>query len=177
RPAIGDARTIATAHAPLRGEAALVLTLRRTGSRTHGHVRSCKRDGDGGPVTKWNHRYSADRGNPAHRAMLELLDAFGQILAATGQLLWPGGVVAVTVRPIRDRGELIDLPGQVIDIANRYGLVLVGRRVALPAGLRDGGWSLGPRSSRCSKPDGPATRASPPARSPTKPARSVPSSA
>ncbi|WP_395111583.1 TRM11 family SAM-dependent methyltransferase [Actinomadura sp. SCN-SB] len=136
--AIGDARTIATAHACLRGKAALVLTSPPYGSQTHGHVRSGTRQGDG-PVTKWNHRYSTDRGNLAHRSMPELLDGFGQILAASSQLLRPGGVIAVTVRPIRVRGELIDLPGHVIDTAHQYGLVLTGRLVALLAGLRDGG--------------------------------------
>ncbi|MFD0852383.1 hypothetical protein ACFQ07_09120, partial [Actinomadura adrarensis] len=102
-------------------------------------MRSGTRDGDGGPVTKWNHRYSTDRGNLAHRRMPELLDAFGKIVAATSKLLRPGGVIAVTVRPIRVRGQLIDLPGQVIDTADQQGLVLVDRRVALLAGLRDGG--------------------------------------
>ena len=137
--AIGDARTIATAHTSLQGEAALVLTSPPYGSHTHGHVRSGRRGGDGGPVTKWNHRYSTDRGNLAHRSMPELLKGFGHILAATSRLLRPSGVIAVTVRPIRVRGELIDLPGLVIDTAHEHGLVLVGRHVALLAGLRDGG--------------------------------------
>ncbi|MFI0354215.1 TRM11 family SAM-dependent methyltransferase [Actinomadura sp. 9N407] len=137
--AIGDARTIATAHARLRGRAALALTSPPYGSHTHGHVRSGTREGDGSPVTKWNHRYSTDRGNLAHRRMPELMDAFGEILAAASALLRPGGVIAVTVRPIRVRGELIDLPGRVIDTAHQHGLLLVGRRVALLAGLRDGG--------------------------------------
>jgi len=137
--AIGDARTIATAHLPLQGRAALVLTSPPYGSYTHGHVRSGHRDGDGGPVTKSNHRYSTDRGNLAHRSVPELLDGFGHILAATTRLLRPSGVIALTVRPIRMRGELIDLPGLVVDTAHEHGLALVDRYVALLAGLRDGG--------------------------------------
>ncbi|MFV2216617.1 TRM11 family SAM-dependent methyltransferase [Actinomadura sp. LOL_016] len=134
----GDARNIATVCAPLRGKAALALTSPPYGSYTHGHVRS-GRDNGGGSVIKRHHRYSADRGNLAHRPLPALLDAFGQILAGTATLLRPEGIIAVTVRPIRAKGELIDLPGQVIDTADQHGLVLTGRHAALLAGLRDGG--------------------------------------
>ncbi|MFB4317638.1 TRM11 family SAM-dependent methyltransferase [Actinomadura sp. 21ATH] len=134
---IGDARNIATAYPTLRGKASLVLTSPPYGSRTHGHVRSGARDG-GGRVEKWNHRYSADRGNLAHQGLDELLQGFSRILAGSAELLRPGGVVAVTVRPIRVKGELIDLPGLVIESAGRAGLALVGRLAALLCGIRDG---------------------------------------
>ncbi|OLT34039.1 RNA methyltransferase, partial [Actinomadura sp. CNU-125] len=134
----GDARNIATICAPLRGKAALVLTSPPYGSYTHGHVRS-GRDNGGGSVIKRHHRYSADRGNLAYRPLPALLDGFGQILADTATLLRPVGVIAVTVRPIRAKGELIDLPGHVIDTAEEQGLVLTSRHAALLAGLRDGG--------------------------------------
>ncbi|MFI0372048.1 hypothetical protein ACH35V_29650 [Actinomadura sp. 1N219] len=90
------------------------------------------------PRAKHNNRYSTDR-NLAHHPLPGLLNGFGQILAGSASLLRPRGVIAVTVRPIRVQGELIDLPGQVIDTANNNGLVLVGRCAALLAGLRDGG--------------------------------------
>jgi DNA modification methylase len=136
--ACGDSRHIATALSSLRGEAALVLTSPPYGSYTHGHVRSGGQSGGGG-VRKWNHRYSTDQGNLAYRSMDELLDGFGQILAGCGELLRPFGVVAVTVRPIRVKGELIDLPGRVTDTAQQAGLVLTDRLAALLCGLRDGG--------------------------------------
>ena len=134
----GDARNIAALYRPLHGQAALVLTSPPYGSHTHGHIRS-GRDNGGGKVVKRHHRYSTDRGNLAHQPLPGLLDGFGRILAGSATLLRPGGVIAVTVRPIRVKGELIDLPGQVIDTADRHGLALIGRLAALLAGLRDGG--------------------------------------
>lgn len=134
----GDARNIATICAPLRGKAALALTSPPYGSYTHGQVRS-GRDNGGGSVIKRHHRYSADRGNLAHQPLPALLDGFGQILAGTATLLRPAGAIAVTTRPIRVKGELVDLPGQVIDTAHRHGLALTGRHAALLAGLRNGG--------------------------------------
>ncbi|HLU75684.1 MAG TPA: DNA methyltransferase [Nonomuraea sp.] len=134
----GDARNIATLYRALEGRAALVLTSPPYGSHTHGHIRS-GRDNGGGKIDKRYHRYSTDRGNLAHQPLPGLLDAFGHILAGSATLLRPGGVIAITVRPIRVKGQLIDLPGQVIDTAQRHGLALTGRYAALLAGLRDGG--------------------------------------
>jgi hypothetical protein len=135
--ACGDARTIATVYKELRGRAALVLTSPPYGSHTHGHIRS-GRDNGGGKVLKRNHRYSTNRGNLAHQPLSGLLDGFGRILVGSALLLRPCGVVAVTVRPIRVKVELIDLPGMAIDTAAHHGLVLVGRYAALLAGLRGG---------------------------------------
>ncbi len=134
----GDARNIAVLLRALQGKAALVLTSPPYGSHTHGHVRS-GRDNGGGRIDKRHHRYSSDRGNLAHQPLPGLLAGFGQILAGSAVLLRPGGVIAVTTRPIRVRGELVDLPGQVVDTADRHGLALTGRCAALLAGLRDGG--------------------------------------
>ncbi|MWA07404.1 site-specific DNA-methyltransferase [Actinomadura sp. LD22] len=135
--ACGDARNIATVYRGLRGKAALVLTSPPYGSQTHGHIRS-GRDNGGGKVHKSNHRYSTDRGNLAHQPLPGLLDGFGHILAGSATLLRPGGIIAITVRPIRIKGELLDLPGQVVDTAQQHGLALIGRYVALLAGLRNG---------------------------------------
>ncbi|WP_153532747.1 hypothetical protein [Actinomadura macrotermitis] len=84
----------------------------------------------GGKVDKWDHRYSTDRGDLAHQNLDGLLEGFGQILARSAILLRPFGVVAVTVRPIRVKGELIDLPGLVTDTAQQAGLVLTDRLAA-----------------------------------------------
>ncbi|WP_433476532.1 TRM11 family SAM-dependent methyltransferase [Spirillospora sp. CA-142024] len=133
----GDARNIAAIYSGLHGKAALVLTSPPYGSHTHGHIHS-GRDNGGAKIFKSNHRYSTDRGNLAHQPLSGLLEGFGRILAGSATLLCPGGVIAVTVRPIRVKGELLDLPGLVIDTAQKHGLALVGRHVALLAGLRNG---------------------------------------
>ncbi|MFI0487078.1 TRM11 family SAM-dependent methyltransferase [Actinomadura sp. 9N215] len=98
--ACGDARNIATIYRALHGQAALVLTSPPYGSRTHGHIRT-GRDNGGGKIIKHHNRYSIDRGNLAHQPLPGLLDGFGQILTGSAALLRPGGVIAVTVRPIR----------------------------------------------------------------------------
>ncbi|WP_301174571.1 TRM11 family SAM-dependent methyltransferase [Actinomadura geliboluensis] len=133
----GDARNIATALADLTGTAALVLTSPPYGSTTHGHV-CTSRDNGGRKIDKSHSRYSTDRRNLAHRPTAELVAGFGQILTGCAALLRPGGVIAVTVRPFRVAGELVDLPGQVITTAEDSGLVLVDRFAALLCGLRDG---------------------------------------
>ncbi|WP_344587551.1 TRM11 family SAM-dependent methyltransferase [Actinomadura vinacea] len=132
-----DARHLDTLLHDRRGRAALVLTSPPYGSYTHGHVRP-QDPGCGAKVTKWNHRYSTDKTNLAHRGMKELMEGFARILAGSSMLLRPEGIVAVTVRPIRIKGELLDLPGLVIDTAEQIGLVLTDRLAALLCGLRDG---------------------------------------
>lgn len=135
----GDGAQIATLFADRIGQAALVLTSPPYGATTHGRVRSARQTG--GKVEKDHFRYS-DRGrssgNLAYRKRAELLEGFGRILAASAELLQPCGVVAVTVRPFRVNGELVDLPGQVIEVAQANGLVLADRLVALLAGVRAG---------------------------------------
>ncbi|MFC9973889.1 TRM11 family SAM-dependent methyltransferase [Spirillospora sp. NPDC127200] len=132
----GDGRSAAALFGHRRGEAALVLTSPPYGAHTHGHVKSAKQSG--GKVEKTNHRYSTDRGNLAHRKLDDLLEGFGRIVSSSAELLQPFGVVAVTVRPIRVTGELVDLPGLVTEAAERHGLVLCDRFAALLAGVRDG---------------------------------------
>ncbi|WP_433241564.1 hypothetical protein [Actinomadura nitritigenes] len=133
----GDARNIATTLAEQAGTAALVLTSPPYGATTHGQVRT-GRDNGGGKIDKFNSRYSTDRRNLAHRPTAELVAGFGQILTGCASLQAHGGVIAVTVRPFRVAGELVDLPGQVIATAEEQGLVLVDRFAALLCGLRDG---------------------------------------
>ncbi|MFF4237592.1 TRM11 family SAM-dependent methyltransferase [Actinomadura geliboluensis] len=133
----GDARNIAAALGTQAGTAALVLTSPPYGATTHGQV-CTGRDNGGGKIDKSHNRYSTDRRNLAHRPTAELVAGFGQILTGCAALLRPGGVVAVTVRPFRVAGELVDLPGQVITVGENSGLVLADRFAALLCGLRDG---------------------------------------
>ncbi|MFI6180529.1 DNA methyltransferase [Nonomuraea sp. NPDC051191] len=133
----GDARNISRLLPDLAGRAALVLTSPPYGTYTHGHIRSTRDTGEPG-VRKWNHHYSADRGNLAHQQLPALLEGFSRILAGCRDLLRPGGVVAITVRPYRVRGELVDLPGHVHQVAEAAGLVFADRIVCLLCGLGDG---------------------------------------
>ncbi|MGF7234967.1 MAG: site-specific DNA-methyltransferase, partial [Frankia sp.] len=140
RVVAGDARnlpdvlaaTTLGGHPSLAGRVALVLTSPPYGSAAHGQVTA-----EGAtPVRKRDYRYSADPGNLAHQPLAELLDGFGAILTGAAGLLRPGGTVAVTTRPFRSGGELVDLPGAVITAAGEAGLVFQDRAVALLAGLR-----------------------------------------
>ncbi|GLW98801.1 DNA methyltransferase [Microtetraspora sp. NBRC 16547] len=138
RVIVGDSRRIRVLLGDRAGRVALVLTSPPYGSYTHGHVRSSRDSGEPG-VSKLNHRYSADPGNLAHRDLTTLIGGFTEILYGCRRLLRPGGVVAITIRPIRVRGELVDLPGQVMEAGQQVGLILVDRIAALLCGLRDDG--------------------------------------
>jgi SAM-dependent methyltransferase len=121
----------------LHGQVALVVTSPPYGPTVHGLVRP----GEGG-VAKRDNSYGdrdADRGNLAHRDLPGLVDGFTHILRGCRTLLRPGGIVVVTARPWRKRGELIDLPSAVIAAGVAAGLVPVERCVALLAAVRDGG--------------------------------------
>ena len=74
-----------------------------------------------------------------------MLAGFTQILAGCRALLRPGGLVVVTARPWRHRGELVDLPAAVLATGASAGLIPAARCVALLAGLRGG--KLIPRPS------------------------------
>ena len=115
------------------GRVKLLLTSPPYGPSCHGQVQVAGRAGHTGPVGKHDHRYSRDRRNLAHRPPRELLAGFTQILQATVPLLAPGGYVAVTARPWRRGGVLIDLPGAVIAAGRAAGLVPVERCAALLA--------------------------------------------
>ncbi|WP_194920180.1 DNA methyltransferase [Catenulispora rubra] len=119
------------------GKAALVITSPPYGASLHGQVKPTAETGTPG-VQKFDYRYSTDRGNLAHASYEELIDGFAQILSGCRELLKPGGIVAVTARPWREHGELVDLPGEVIAAGIRAGLTPVERCVALLAGIRDG---------------------------------------
>ena len=49
----------------------------------------------------------------------------------------PGGLLVLTARPYRHRDQLVDLPGQLTQVAEATGLMLYERNAALLVGLRE----------------------------------------
>lgn len=138
----GDARHLAALVDPaLRGQVALVVTSPPYGSSVHGQVTARR----GAGIAKSHDRYSTDRANLAHQSLEQLLAGFIAILGDCATLLRPGGVVAVTARPWRERGYLVDLPAAVLRCGAGAGLIPYERNVAMLAGLR--GEALVPRAS------------------------------
>lgn len=140
--ALGDGRDIVSlVERRHRGKVALVLTSPPYWRSLHGRVRA--KPGRG--VAKTNDRYSSDPANLGHASIDGLADAVRQILAGCTEILRPGGIVVLTARPWRRRGELHDFPGQLQQIADGAGLVAYERNVALLAAVR--GDHLVPRAS------------------------------
>ncbi|MGI5215125.1 TRM11 family SAM-dependent methyltransferase [Plantactinospora sp. CA-290183] len=131
----GDATHLAVLlPAALQGQVALVVTSPPYGPTVHGLVRP---GSDG--VTKYDNRYGEDKGNLAYRSSLGgLVEGFTDILRGCFTLLRPGGVVVVTARPWRKRGELVDLPSAILSAGTAAGLVPLERCVALLAAVRGG---------------------------------------
>lgn len=117
------------------GRVSLVLTSPPYGRGTHGLV-SVTTTG----VRKRDHHYGdRESGNLAYAGWSRLLDGFAAILTASYQLLRPGGTVVITCRPVRrQRDDLIDLPGELLAVAQSVGLVPVQRCAAMLAAVRDG---------------------------------------
>lgn len=138
----GDARHLSR-HVPadVAGRVGLVITSPPYGSSTHGHVRTSEH----AKVVKHDSRYGHDVANLAYQNEQRLAEGFTQILTEAGRLLRPGGYVAITARPYRRHGELVDIPGMVIAAGTAAGLRLHDRCVALIAGIN--GISLIPRAS------------------------------
>ncbi|OLB78225.1 MAG: site-specific DNA-methyltransferase [Actinobacteria bacterium 13_2_20CM_2_71_6] len=132
----GDSRHLPALIPPeLHGRIALVITSPPYGPSTHGHVRTPgpRR----GKVAKINHRYGGDAGNLAYRHHDELAEGFTQILTGCAAILRPGGHVAITARPYRRHGELVDIPGMVAAAGINAGLRLHEECAALIAGVRN----------------------------------------
>ncbi len=132
----GDSRHLPALIPPeLHGRIALVITSPPYGPSTHGHVRTPgpRR----GKVAKINHRYGGDAGNLAYRHHDELAEGFTQILTGCAAILRPGGHVAITARPYRHHGELVDIPGMVAAAGINAGLRLHEECAALIAGVRN----------------------------------------
>lgn len=115
------------------GRVRLLLTSPPYGPTCHGQVKVAGRSGHTGAVSRSDGAYSADRRNLARRPARELLAGFTEILAAARPLLAPGGVVAVTARPWRRGGHLIDLPSAVLAAGQAAGFTPLERCVALLA--------------------------------------------
>ena len=137
----GDGRDLATLiGSETVGKVALVLTSPPYGTSLHGHVAT----GDES-VSKHNSRYSDDRANLGNAPTPVLLEAFADILASCARVLRPGGIVAITTRPWRLSGYLVDLPGEVVRLAEAAGLEPFERNVVLLCALRED--HLVPRAS------------------------------
>jgi hypothetical protein len=133
----GDSRHLPALIPPqLHGRIALVVTSPPYGPSTHGHVRTPgpRR----GKVAKIHHKYGADTANLAYRGHDELAAGFTQILTGAAAILRPDGIVAITARPYRRHGELIDIPGIAAAAGINAGLRLHEECAALIAGVRDG---------------------------------------
>jgi modification methylase len=130
----GDARELPNLIDPnLAGQLALVLTSPPYGRSVHGQVTA--RPGHG--VAKFDDTYSADPANLGRVNQPTLLKALQHILASCQHLLAPDGLLVLTARPYRHRDHLVDLPGQLTQVAEVTGLVLYERNVALLVGLRE----------------------------------------
>lgn len=122
----------------MRGRVALVLTSPPYGPSTHGRAFA----GTGRhhqPVAKHDHVYGSDKNNLAYAGMGELTIGFTRILQGATEVLRPGGIVAVTARPFRRDGELVDVPGMVLECGRRAGLTPVERICVLLAGVSENG--------------------------------------
>ena len=115
------------------GRVDFVLTSPPYGKANHGQVAVEGRAGHRGAVEKWDHRYGEDRRNLGRRSGRIQLAGFTDILRAVRPLLAPGARVAVTARPYRQHGHLVDLPSAVFDAGRAAGLVPVERLVVLLA--------------------------------------------
>jgi len=139
---LGDGRAVARlVPKAARGQVALALTSPPYGPSLHGQVKARR----GAGVAKSDFSYSEDRANLGRASYGQLLAAMGEILAGCAEVLRPGGVVAMTTRPWRRHGALIDLPGDLVGVGEDVGLVLFERNVALLAAIRDD--RLVPRAS------------------------------
>jgi modification methylase len=129
----GDARHPNLIDPDLAGRVELVLTSPPYGRSVHGQVTA--RPGRG--VAKFDDTYSADPANLGRVNQPTLLKALQQILASCQHLLAPDGLLVLTARPYRHRDQLVDLPGQLTQVAEATGLMLYERNAALLVGLRE----------------------------------------
>ena len=77
----------------------------------------------------------------SHPRAAPFVDCVNHFYGRTGipvGVVRPGGVVVVSARPWRKRGELVDLPSAVITAGTNAGLLPLERAVALLAAVRDG---------------------------------------
>ncbi len=126
----GDARKLVHATPAMLGKVALVITSPPYGPSTHGQVAA-----GSGALKKSDWKYSDGRDNLAYGGDAKLREGFRDILAGCRSLLRPGGVIAITTRPWRRRGLLVDLPTDVMELGESVGLVPCERLIALLCGV------------------------------------------
>ncbi len=146
----GDARQLGRGVLDeFRGACTLILTSPPYGHSTHGHVRK-----HADRVEKLNTRYSDNPNNLAHlpdrpgprTSRPDFDSVVSEILTGCARMLDPKqGRLMLTVRPYRQQGALVDLPGRLIRLAEQAGLAFASREVALLCALRGG--DLVPRAS------------------------------
>jgi modification methylase len=117
------------------GQVALLLTSPPYGDSVHGQVRSSRDSGQTG-VHKSDYTYGQHPHNLARGGHHRLLAGFTDILASCLPLLRPGGIVAITTRPYRRHGQLVDFPAQVWTAAQDAGLEPIQRLAALLCGIK-----------------------------------------
>jgi tRNA G10 N-methylase Trm11 len=143
----GDARRLGRSLLnDYRDRCTLILTSPPYGPSTHGHVRK-----HSDHVEKLNDRYSHNPDNLAHLPARQgprskrpgFDDVVAEILTGCARMLEPErGRLVLTVRPYREHGTLIDLPGRLIRLAEQCGLAFCSREVALLCGLKGNGLAL-----------------------------------
>jgi tRNA G10 N-methylase Trm11 len=144
----GDARLLGRGLLDqLAGRVDLIVSSPPYGDSLHGQVRTQPQR-----LEQYDNRYSHNRDNLAQlprrrgsRGRPSFTAALAEILVGCRRLLAPQGVVVLTARPYRRGGELVDLPGQLEQLADDAGLELYDRLVALLCRLR--GAELVPRPS------------------------------
>ena len=120
----------------ITGQVALLLTSPPYGQGTHGQIRATRESGQTG-IRKYDYAYGKNRDNLALGNHDRLLTGFTDILIGCLPLLRPGGIVAITTRPFRAHGRLVDFPAQVWAAAQDAGLEPLQRIVALLCGIKD----------------------------------------
>ena len=144
-----DARNITDVLEGFEQAFTLILTSPPYGPSTHGHVRKHPDH-----VEKLNTYYSNNPNNLAHlptrahrrNRRPDFDSVLTEILVGCARMLDPDeGRLVLTVRPYRQHGALVDLPGRLIKLAAQAGLEFASREVALLCGLRDS--ELVPRAS------------------------------
>ena len=161
----GDARQLPHLIDPaLAGRVALVLTSPPYGRSLHGQVAA--RPGRG--VAKFDDAYSADPANLGRVNPSALLEALGEILVTCQQLLRPRGVLVLTARPYRHRELLVDLPGQLTEVAEAAGWCCSNATPPCWSDYAMTGWFPAPPSSSSIRSAKPGPAGSPSGSSPTK---------
>jgi modification methylase len=140
---IGDARHLdQILDSCLHEQISLLLTSPPYGPSVHGQVDTTPHG-----VVKTDHHYGHQQANLAHtHNPSQLTDGLAHILATARPYLAADATVAITARPWRHRGALIDLPGLILTAGQQAGLIPAERLVCLLAAMRGDG-QLIPRSS------------------------------